>query len=88
MSMKHRNWLIAATLGEVLLVVGVLAGYLTAIAAILRRVSRTLGQVTFGVRAIERMSVGSVAWVAMVCLWGSDVAVHIRRRLALFKPQC
>lgn len=54
--MKNRNWLISATLGEVLLVVGVLAGYLTAIAAVLRRVSRTLGQVTFGVRAIEKQT--------------------------------
>jgi hypothetical protein len=45
--------LIVVTLVEVLLVVLVLAGYLIAIAAILRRVSNKLGLVTFGVRAIE-----------------------------------
>lgn len=48
-----RNRLIAATLGEVVLLVVVLAGYLIAIADRLRRISATLGQVTFGVRAIE-----------------------------------
>ena len=45
--------LIVLTLVEVLLLVAVLAGYLIAIAATLRRVSSTLGLVTFGVRAIE-----------------------------------
>lgn len=45
--------LIIVTLVEVLLLVVVLAGYLMAIAARLRRVSKTLGLVTFGVRAIE-----------------------------------
>lgn len=48
--------LIIVTLVEVLLVVLVLAGYLVAIAATLRRVSKTLGLVTFGVRAIERQT--------------------------------
>jgi uncharacterized protein YoxC len=48
--------LIIITLVEVLLVVLVLAGYLIAIAATLRRVSKTLGLVTFGVRAIERQT--------------------------------
>ena len=48
--------LIIVTLIEVLLVVLVLAGYLIAIAATLRRVSKTLGLVTFGVRAIERQT--------------------------------
>lgn len=48
--------LIIVTLVEVLLVVLVLAGYLIAIAAALRRVSKTLGLVTFGVRAIERQT--------------------------------
>ena len=48
-----KKGLIAATLGEVLLLVGVLAGYLIAIADTLRRVSATLGKITFGVRAIE-----------------------------------
>lgn len=48
--------LIIVTLVEVLLVVLVLAGYLIAIAATLRRVSKTLGLVTFGVRAIERQT--------------------------------
>lgn len=41
---------------EVVLLVGVLAGYLIAIAATLRRVSETLARVTFGVRAIERQT--------------------------------
>lgn len=48
-----RKTLIALTLGEVAALVAVLAGYLLAIAAGLRRVSGLLGQVTFGVRAIE-----------------------------------
>jgi uncharacterized protein YoxC len=48
--------LIVVTLVEVLLVVLVLAGYLIAIAAVLRRVSKTLGLVTFGVRAIEKQT--------------------------------
>ena len=48
--------LIIVTLVEVLLVVLVLAGYLIAIAGTLRRVSKTLGLVTFGVRAIERQT--------------------------------
>ena len=51
--MNERRTLIALTLGEVALLVGVLAGYLIAIAARLRSVSKTLGRVTFGVRAIE-----------------------------------
>lgn len=45
--------LIIVTLVEVLLLVVVLAGYLIVIAAKLRNVSKTLGLVTFGVRAIE-----------------------------------
>ena len=45
--------LIIVTLLEVLLLVVVLAGYLLAIASKLHRISRTLGLVTFGVRAIE-----------------------------------
>jgi uncharacterized protein YoxC len=48
--------LIVVTLVEVLLVVLVLAGYLIAIASTLRRVSHTLGLITFGVRAIERQT--------------------------------
>jgi hypothetical protein len=51
--MNDRRTLIAITLGEVALLVGVLAGYLIAIAARLRSVSSKLGTVTFGVRAIE-----------------------------------
>ena len=51
--MNSRRTLIGATLAEIALLVGVLAGYLIAIAARLRSVSSTLGQVTFGVRAIE-----------------------------------
>ncbi|HVL97608.1 MAG TPA: hypothetical protein VM266_17265 [Solirubrobacteraceae bacterium] len=45
--------LIVLTLVEVLLLVVVLAGYLIAIARTLRNISKTLGLVTFGVRAIE-----------------------------------
>jgi uncharacterized protein YoxC len=48
--------LIVATLVEVALVVTVLAVYLIAIAASLRKVSHTLGLITFGVRAIERQT--------------------------------
>jgi uncharacterized protein YoxC len=48
--------LIVVTLVEVALVVAVLAVYLIAIAATLRRISHTLGLVTFGVRAIERQT--------------------------------
>ena len=48
--------LIVVTLIEVALVVVVLALYLIAIAATLRRVSATLGLVTFGVRAIEKQT--------------------------------
>jgi uncharacterized protein YoxC len=48
--------LIVLTLVEVLLVVIVLATYLIAIAATLRKVSHPLGLVTFGVRAIERQT--------------------------------
>ena len=48
--------LIVLTLLEVLVVVVVLAVYLIAIAATLRKVSSTLGLVTFGVRAIEHQT--------------------------------
>jgi uncharacterized protein YoxC len=48
--------LIVVTLVEVVLLVVVLAGYLFSIAATLRRVSHTLGLVTFGVRAIEQQT--------------------------------
>jgi uncharacterized protein YoxC len=48
--------LIVLTLVEVLILVVVLAFYLISIAATLRRVSHTLGLVTFGVRAIERQT--------------------------------
>ena len=48
--------LIIVTLVEVALLVAVLAGYLIAIAATLRRNSKTLGLVTFGVRAIEKQT--------------------------------
>lgn len=51
--MNQRKTLVALTLAEVLLLVGVLAGYLVAIAVRLRSISNTLAQVTFGVRAIE-----------------------------------
>ena len=48
--------LIVVTCVEVGLIVLVLAGYLLAIAATLRTVARTLGLVTFGVRAIEKQT--------------------------------
>lgn len=48
--------LIVLTLVEVALLVGVLATYLVLIATTLRRVSHTLGLVTFGVRAIEQQT--------------------------------
>jgi len=48
--------LIVLSVIEVLALVLVLAGYLIAIAATLRHVSRTLGLVTFGVRAIEKQT--------------------------------
>lgn len=48
--------LIAVTLVEVVVVIAVLAIYLIAITRALRRVSQTLGLVTFGVRAIEKQT--------------------------------
>ena len=48
--------LIVLTLVEVGIVVAVLATYLLLIAATLRTVARTLGLVTFGVRAIEKQT--------------------------------
>ena len=48
--------LIVVTLAEVGLLVLVLAAYLLSIAATLRTVARTLGLVTFGVRAIEKQT--------------------------------
>lgn len=50
---RRRRVLTALTLLEVVALVGVLAGYLIVVAAALRRISRTLAKVTFGVRAIE-----------------------------------
>ena len=54
--------LIILTLVEVLLLVLVLAGYLIVIAATLRDVSKTLGLVTFGVRA--RSAAADMIWPA------------------------
>lgn len=48
--------LIVLTLIEVLLLVAVLAGYLMLIARSLRKTARTLGLITFGVRAIEKQT--------------------------------
>ncbi len=48
--------LIVATLVEVVIVIAVLAVYLVLIARTLRNVSKTLGLVTFGVRAIDRQT--------------------------------
>lgn len=51
-----KTTLIVLSTLEVLVLVLVLAGYLIAISATLRRVSHTLGLVTFGVRAIEKQT--------------------------------
>ncbi|MBA2359765.1 MAG: hypothetical protein H0V79_02315 [Actinobacteria bacterium] len=48
--------LIIVTLVEIVVLVAVLASYLILIAATLRRISHTLGLVTFGVRAIEKQT--------------------------------
>jgi len=48
--------LIILTLVEVLVLLLVLVGYLFAIARTLRTTSRTLGLITFGVRAIEKQT--------------------------------
>jgi hypothetical protein len=48
--------LIVVTLAEIGLLVAVLALYLLSIASTLRTVARTLGLVTFGVRAIEKQT--------------------------------
>jgi uncharacterized protein YoxC len=58
-----RTLLIVLTLVEVAILVVVLAVYLIAIAARLRKISHTLGLVTFGVRAIEKQTepIGPVA---------------------------
>ncbi len=51
-----RTLLIVLTLVEVPVLVVVLASYLIVIAARLRNISKTLGLVTFGVRAIEKQT--------------------------------
>lgn len=51
-----KTTLIVLSVVEVLALVVVLAGYLIVIARSLRTTSRTLGLVTFGVRAIERQT--------------------------------
>jgi uncharacterized protein YoxC len=58
-----KTLLIVLTLAELTILVVVLAVYLIAIAATLRKVSHTLGLVTFGVRAIEKQTepIGPVA---------------------------
>ena len=48
-----RTWLIVLTVVEILLVVGVIAGYLMAIARGLTSISASLAKVAFGVRAVE-----------------------------------
>ena len=48
-----RTLLIVLTVVEIVIFVGALAVYLIAIARSLRRISQSLGKVTFGVRAIE-----------------------------------
>lgn len=58
-----KTLLIVLTLAELTILVVVLAVYLIAIAATLRKISHTLGLVTFGVRAIEKQTepIGPVA---------------------------
>ena len=58
-----KTLLIVLTLAELAILVVVLAVYLIAIAATLRKISHTLGLVTFGVRAIEKQTepIGPVA---------------------------
>jgi len=58
-----KTLLIVLTLVEVAILVVVLALYLIVIAAKLRKISHTLGLVTFGVRAIEKQTepIGPVA---------------------------
>ena len=58
-----KTLLIVLTLAELAILVIVLAAYLIAIAATLRKISHTLGLVTFGVRAIEKQTepIGPVA---------------------------
>jgi uncharacterized protein YoxC len=58
-----RTLLIVLTLAELAILVVVLAVYLIAIAAKLRKISHTLGLVNFGVRAIEKQTepIGPVA---------------------------
>lgn len=48
-----RTFLIVATAVEIILVIGVLAVHLVLITRTLQRTNRYLGQVAFGVRAIE-----------------------------------
>jgi hypothetical protein len=48
-----RGWLIFFTVLEIVILVGVVAGYLVAIARRLESISGNLGKVAFGVRAIE-----------------------------------
>lgn len=48
-----RSLLIVLTVVEIVVFVGALAVYLVVIARSLRRISQSLGKVTFGVRAIE-----------------------------------
>jgi uncharacterized protein YoxC len=58
-----KTLLIVLTLAELAILVIVLAVYLIAIGATLRKISQTLGLVTFGVRAIEKQTepIGPVA---------------------------
>lgn len=51
-----KKTLISLSVGEVVALVVVLAGYLIVIAAGLRRVSDLLARVTFGVRAIDKQT--------------------------------
>ena len=47
------TWLVVLTVVEIVLALGIVAGYLMAIAGRLNSISTNLGKVAFGVRAIE-----------------------------------
>lgn len=47
------TWLVVLTVFEIVLALGIISGYLIAIARRLNSISTNLGKVAFGVRAIE-----------------------------------
>ena len=81
--------LIVFTLVEVTLLVVVLALYLIAIARTLRKVAKTLGLVTFGVRAIEKQTepIGPVLRDINAALEQVAGALELRPCTPLLAPQ-